>query len=381
MQCASQAGRLLAGLVAVAIVAGGLLAACAIPIDDGPSASPPASGSPAPGDPSGESPSASAPTRPFRPTPAPAPTFATYTVRRGDTLIALARRFATTPESLAYWNRARYPSLDPDSPTYRPGWIEVGWQLVYIPGAVVDPEDLPPASTAPTGGQATAGPIGPYPTLPADGSAALVRRGPAGLDAVALTFEYPGGGAAGAAGPEAIVQWLEVNGMPATVFVGSRAAAANDPVAAAVLARLGAAQSVRPGLFAGVDKAAGLGVTLDAADEALMAGLGTTTVPWLRPAGGTASAAALQAAGAAGWTWAISWDVDPGDGVAPGAGGPIAADIATRVVSRAKGGSIVRLRLDGARTFEALPAIVDGLRSVGLRVVSLDELLGLTGEG
>ncbi len=57
----------------------------------------------------------------------------------------------TTPESLAYWNRARYPSLDPDSPAYRPDRIEVGWQLAYLPGAVVDPENLPPASGAPAG--------------------------------------------------------------------------------------------------------------------------------------------------------------------------------------------------------------------------------------
>jgi peptidoglycan/xylan/chitin deacetylase (PgdA/CDA1 family) len=69
--------------------------------------------------------------------------------------------------------------------------------------------------------------------------------------------------------------------------------------------------------------------------------------------------------------------VDPGDGVAPGDGGPIATDIVTRVVARARGGSIVRLQLGGARTLEALPGIIDGLAAAGLRIVSLDELLGL----
>ena len=364
-----------------ALVASVLLAACAIPAaSDGQGVSPPASGSPTGGAPSDAAPSASAPSRPYRPTPTPAPTFASYTVRAGDTLIALARRFGTTPESLAYWNRARYPSLDPESSAYRPERIEVGWQLVYLPGAVVDPEDLPPASAPPSGGPGPGGSIGPFPTLPADGSAALVRRGAAGLDAVALTFDYGGGAGAGPGGAEAVLQWLEANGVPATVFAGTGAAAAGDAAGAAVLARLRAATTVRAGLLAGVSKPAGLGAALQAADATLAAALGRSTAPWLRPADGTASAVALQEAGGAGWTWAIGWDVDPGDGVVPAAGGPIATDIVARVVSRARGGSIVRLQLGGARTLEALPGILDGLESVGLRVAPLDEILGLTVE-
>ncbi len=88
----------------------------------------------------------------------------------------------------------------------------------------------------------------------------------------------------------------------------------------------------------------------------------------------------LLAAGTAGWTWAVAWDVDPDDGTAPGDGGPIATDIVTRVVARASGGSIVRLQLGGARTLEALPGIIDGLAERGLGVLSLSEVLGL-GDG
>ena len=84
---------------------------CATPVD---SAASPGS-APASGVAPSAEPSASAPTGPFRPSPAPSPTFASYVVRRGDTLRALAARFATTAESLAYWNRARYPTLDPVS--------------------------------------------------------------------------------------------------------------------------------------------------------------------------------------------------------------------------------------------------------------------------
>jgi peptidoglycan/xylan/chitin deacetylase (PgdA/CDA1 family) len=371
-------GFLATALVAAVAAASVLVTACTVPAAGAPTGSAAPSGTPDATAPTGGSPSASPPTRPFKPTPAPAPTFATYTVRRGDTLITLASRFETTPESLAYWNRARYPSLDPESRAYRPERIETGWQLVYIPGAVVDPENLPPASAAPTDGvEPGSGPVGPYPTLPADGGAALVRRGPAGLDAVALTFEYAGGPGAGPGGAEAIVQWLEANGVPATIFVGPGEAATVDPTGVAVLGRLRTARSVRAGLLAGLENAGGLAAALHAADRALSA-LGTTTAPWLRPAGGVASPAALLAAGRAGWPWAVSWDVDPGDGVEPAAGGPIATDIATRVVSRAGGGSIIRLQLGGAHTLEALPGILDGLASAGLRVVSLDELLGLS---
>ena len=81
--------------------------------------------------------------------------------------------------------------------------------------------------------------------------------------------------------------------------------------------------------------------------------------------------------GATGWRWVVGADVDPGDSIAPAAGGPIAADIAARVVSRASGGSIVRLTLGGTHTLEALPAILDGLAASGLRVVPLAELLGV----
>ena len=131
----SLAGRAATALAVVALLAGG----CG-PRSAG--ASPPATPAASPTAPGN---------RPYRPTPAPSPTFAAYVVRRGDTLDALARRFGTSTESLAYWNRATYPSLDPDSPAYDPDRIEAGWTLVYLPGVVIDPEDLPGASPAASG--------------------------------------------------------------------------------------------------------------------------------------------------------------------------------------------------------------------------------------
>jgi hypothetical protein len=85
-----------------------------------------------------------------RPTPGPSPTFLAYEVRAGDTLTSIARQFGTTARSIAYWNRSRYPSLDPDSPTYQPGLIKVGWLLLLIPTAVVDEDELPELTLEPT---------------------------------------------------------------------------------------------------------------------------------------------------------------------------------------------------------------------------------------
>jgi LysM domain len=86
-----------------------------------------------------------------RPTPTPLPTFLVYTVRPGDTLTSIARMFGTTARSIAFWNRANHPSLDPDAPSYAPDRIQAGWNLFLIPDVELDPEDLPdPPSAAPS---------------------------------------------------------------------------------------------------------------------------------------------------------------------------------------------------------------------------------------
>ncbi len=86
----------------------------------------------------------------IRPTPTPEPTFAVYTVARGDTLVGIARRFHTSGRSIAYWNRVTYPSLDPESAKYQPDRLEVGWTLLLLPGEEVDPENLPTLTPKPT---------------------------------------------------------------------------------------------------------------------------------------------------------------------------------------------------------------------------------------
>jgi hypothetical protein len=83
------------------------------------------------------------------PTPTPEPTFLVYVVKKGDSLNTIAHRFKTTARSIAFWNRATYPSLDPESAKYRPDLLKLGWTLFVRPNDVVDEQDLPePSSSA-----------------------------------------------------------------------------------------------------------------------------------------------------------------------------------------------------------------------------------------
>ena len=85
-----------------------------------------------------------------RPTPTPLPTFLAYVVKTGDNLNTIAHRFGTTGRSIAYWNRATYPSLDPEAPNYKPNLVRIGWTLVLIPNVVVDEQTLPEPTPNPT---------------------------------------------------------------------------------------------------------------------------------------------------------------------------------------------------------------------------------------
>jgi hypothetical protein len=104
-----------------------------------------------------------------RPTPTPQPTFMAYVVRTGDSLNSIAARFETKARSIAWWNRGQYPSLDPESPTYNPGRIEVGWTLALIPGVTVDEENPPspsPGRATPTPAASAPASTEPQPSTP-----------------------------------------------------------------------------------------------------------------------------------------------------------------------------------------------------------------------
>jgi LysM domain len=87
----------------------------------------------------------------LRPTPSPQPSFVAYVVKPGDTLNSIAKHFQTTGRSIAWWSRGAHPSLDPESSSYNPNRLKVGWVLQVLPGTVVDDNNPPTPSPASPG--------------------------------------------------------------------------------------------------------------------------------------------------------------------------------------------------------------------------------------
>jgi peptidoglycan/xylan/chitin deacetylase (PgdA/CDA1 family) len=317
--------------------------------------------------------------------PAPSPTFMTYTVKAGDSLEGIARRFSTTGRSIAYWNRATYPNLDPDSPRYEPNRIQVGWALLLIPGQTVDPSDLPDSSAAPSSRPSPSPAARPSPTSAPSprpsaspggstaGASLLRSHGPRSSGQVALTFDM-----GGRLDPALdIMNWLIANEVKATIFPTGQMGA--TPIGKQVLALVKA----HPELFAlgnhtfdhpdltGLS-AAQVRSELTRAESVIAPLAGRTTKPFFRPPYGAQNGSVLAAAGAAGWRYTVMWDVDTIDWRPTSDGGPTADDIVAKVVSRAQGGSIVLMHLGGYNTLAALPGVLHGATELGLEPVKLD---------
>jgi hypothetical protein len=156
--------RLLAAALAVALAASGCLPTSIRPTPLPVSSVPPAASTP---------PATPSPT-PGPPTPTPGPAFATYKVVRGDNLTSVAKKFHTSPRSLAYWNRARYPTLNPESAKYAPDNLKAGWVLQVIPGA----EYSPPPNDGETGIDATPSPPDDPTDAPSPAASAGASAGP-----------------------------------------------------------------------------------------------------------------------------------------------------------------------------------------------------------
>ncbi|HYN68797.1 MAG TPA: polysaccharide deacetylase family protein [Candidatus Eisenbacteria bacterium] len=311
-----------------------------------------------------------------RPTASPQPTFSSYVVRVGDSLTSIARAFSTTPRSIAWWNRGTYPTLDPTSEVYDPNRIEPGWTLVLIPGVTVDDASPPTASPAPATPMPGATVL---PTLPPSGGlATVVSYGPRGTNQIALTFDM-----GGRLDPAVdIVTWLIDHRVRATLFpTGNAGTTTTEGQAVLALA------AAHPELFDVGNHswdhpdfttltAVQMAEQLTSTEAAIQPAVGQTTKPWFRPPFGAWNQDVRAGVGAAGWPYLVMWDIDTIDWKATSDGGPTAADIATRVLSKAQGGSIVLLHLGGWHTLEALPDILSGLQAKGLQPVTLAEMLG-----
>jgi peptidoglycan/xylan/chitin deacetylase (PgdA/CDA1 family) len=324
------------------------------------------------------SPSPGAPTF-VRPTPSPAPTFITYVVRSGDSLTSIARTFATTARSIAWWNRGAYPSLDPESEAYDPNRVEVGWALVLIPGVVVDDTNPPTPSPGPTGTpEPTATPgatTGPAPTTAA--AATVISHGTRTVPTIALTFDM-----GGRLDPALdIIQWLVDRDVHATIFpTGKTGSQTTLGLAALELA------AAHPDLFDVGNHswdhpdfrdltAAQIAQQLTSTEAAIAPIIGSTR-PWFRPPYGGYNLAVRTAVGAAGWSRLVMWDVDMIDWKPVADGGPTADDMVAKLRANARGGSIVLMHLGGYNTLEALPGILAALEDMGLVPVTLGEMFG-----
>ena len=82
------------------------------------------------------------------PTPTPAPTFLVHVVAKGESLNTIAHKYGTSARSIAFWNRATYPSLDPESAAYRPDLLKLGWTLFLIPNLILTDDEAPPLPSA-----------------------------------------------------------------------------------------------------------------------------------------------------------------------------------------------------------------------------------------
>jgi peptidoglycan/xylan/chitin deacetylase (PgdA/CDA1 family) len=314
-----------------------------------------------------------------RPTPTPLPTFRAYVVRKGDNLTSIARMFSTTPRSIAYWNRGTYRSLDPESRSYRPGFIQVGWTLMVIPGAIYDEEAGPSGSPSasllipsPTAAGAT-----PSPLPITFGPGVVVAHGPRGTDRVALTFDLESRLDSAAD----IIDLLVDRGVHATIFAAGRPGTETDRggyVLAAVRAHpelfdLGGHSWDLPDFT--TLSSAQIRDQLDRTESGLVGAAGRSSRPLFRPPYGAWNTAVRAAVGASGWHYIVTWDVDTNDLRPTSRGGPTAEDIRATVLASGRGGSIVLLHLGGYHTLEALPTILDGLAERGLRPVTLTEML------
>jgi peptidoglycan/xylan/chitin deacetylase (PgdA/CDA1 family) len=218
----------------------------------------------------------------------------------------------------------------------------------------------------------------PAPTAP---PSVLVTHGSRTSGMVALTFDM-GGRVEPAV---AIVTWLRDHDVPATIFMtGAMAASTATDAGRTVLDMVvagGAAFDLGNHTYSHPYltqlTAAGIAKELQTTEAAIAASCSVSPRPLMRPPYGAWDAHVLAAAGSAGYTRTILWDIDTIDWKPIADGGPTAAQIVAKVLANAQGGSIVLMHLGGYETLSALPGIVDGLLDRGFQLVTLGQMLGV----
>jgi peptidoglycan/xylan/chitin deacetylase (PgdA/CDA1 family) len=243
-----------------------------------------------------------------------------------------------------------------------------------VPGRPSSPGSRPPASSPVAAEPTVSPPIqspapeAPPPSSTPAGPAVEITHGPASTSGVALTFH----GAGEVALATKLLGELEAAGARATVLAVGQWLDQEPAMAKRVLDgghELGNhtyRHLTMPPLTEVVDESE----ITRCAD--VLRRLTGSAGRWFRPSGTVhATRPILEAAGRAGYATSLSYDVDPEDYADPGA-----AAVTSRVLAAVRAGSIVSLHLGHVGTVQAMPAILDGLRSRGLAAVTMSDLMG-----
>ena len=324
--------------------------------------------------------------RPETSTPPSSEDAGSYTVRRGDSLSAIARAFGTSAEQLQAWNRDRYPQLASNPNVIEPGWVllvagDPSITPMPAPTTVATPRPTPP----PVAGGCTANN-----RVPAGGPQTFTTIPNAG-PGVALTFDM-----GGRMDPAVeIMNFLVANRVCATIFAtGVMSQTAQGREVMAII-------RANPGLFeianhtmyhcdlvrggggspstgpcaGGPFSADRVRKELTDAEAILAAGTGQSPRPYWRAPYGSLSQGVIDAAASVGYTKTFMWDIDTVDWKPISDGGPSAEQIAAKVINGSVNGSNVLFHLGGYETLDSLRLIVPGLRERGYTLTSLSDLL------
>ena len=227
------------------------------------------------------------------------------------------------------------------------------------------------SAPAPSGAPTTPSPVAttaaPSASAAAGGPAIEIVNGSRTTPQVALTFHGNGDPALA----EALLRAAEAKGAHITVFAVGNWLAANPALGRRILAAghgLANHTYTHPDLSAlsqsGVEQEFAL------ARDVLVQVSGNNG-HYARPSQMNRSTPLVRAAaGAAGYSTVVAFDVDPSDYLDPGA-----SLVISRTLAGVQRGSIVSMHLGHAGTVQALPAILDGLATRGLTPVTVQTLL------